>query len=131
MSKSGATDLFATTLTGLVAPFGPLALLFGLLLLTVILSQAMKGAAVSAVMVPIAIQAALQFSIDPRAVVMGVALATSMAFITPLGHPVNILIMGPSGYRFKDFFKVGLPLTVLLFALVIWLLPIFWPLTSQ
>jgi di/tricarboxylate transporter len=129
MSKSGATDLFATTLTGLVAPFGPLALLFGLLLLTVILSQAMKGAAVSAVMVPIAIQAALQFSIDPRAVVMGVALATSMAFITPLGHPVNILIMGPSGYRFKDFFKVGLPLTVLLFALVIWLLPIFWPLT--
>lgn len=131
MTKTGATTLFANILSSWAGPYGPLALLFGLLLLTVLLSQAMKGAAVSAVMAPIAIQAALQFGIDPRAVVMGVALATSMAFVTPLGHPVNILIMGPSGYRFKDFFKVGLPLTILLFALVIWLLPIFWPLTGQ
>ncbi len=59
---------------------------------------------------------------------MGVALATSMAFITPLGHPVNILMMGPGGYRFQDFFKVGLPLTVLLFIVVLVTLPIFWPL---
>jgi di/tricarboxylate transporter len=59
--------------------------------------------------------------------VMGVALATSMAFITPLGHPVNILMMGPGGYRFKDFFKVGLPLTFLLFAVVMALLPVVWP----
>jgi di/tricarboxylate transporter len=131
MTKTGATTLFANFLSGVAGPFGPIALLFGLLLLTVLLSQAMKGAAVSAVMAPIAIQAAQQFGIDPRAVVMGVALATSMAFITPLGHPVNILIMGPSGYRFKDFFKVGLPLTILLFVLVIWLLPIFWPLTPK
>lgn len=128
MTKTGATTLFATLLTNLATPFGPLALLLGLLLLTVILSQAMKGAAVSAVMVPIAIQAASQFGMDPRTVVMGVALATSMAFITPLGHPVNILIMGPSGYRFKDFFKVGLPLTVLLFVMVVVLLAYFWPL---
>ncbi len=87
----------------------------------------MKGAAVSAVIVPIAIQAAQQFGIDPRPLAMGVALATSMAFVTPLGHPVNILMMGPGGYRFKDFFKVGLPLTVLLFILVMLILPIFWP----
>ena len=60
-------------------------------------------------------------------VAMGVALATSMAFVTPLGHPVNILMLGPGGYRFRDFFKVGLPLTILLFIIVLVVLPIFWP----
>jgi di/tricarboxylate transporter len=131
MTKTGATALFASALTGLLGPLGPLALLLGLLALTVLLSQAMKGAAVSAVIAPIAIQAAHQIGVDPRAMAMGVALATSMAFVTPLGHPVNILMIGPGGYRFKDFFRVGLPLTVLLFVVVIIILPIFWPLSPR
>lgn len=129
MTKTGATALFANALIDVVGPYGPQALLLGLLTLTVLLSQAMKGAAVSAVVAPIAILAAQQVGADPRAMSMGVALATSMAFITPLGHPVNILMMGPGGYRFRDFFKVGLPLTVLLFIVVLITLPIFWPLT--
>jgi di/tricarboxylate transporter len=128
MTKTGATALFATALTGMLKPFGPLALLLGLLTLTVLLSQAMKGAAVSAVIAPIAIQAAQQFGVDPRAMAMGVALATSLAFVTPLGHPVNILMMAPGGYSFKDFFKVGLPLTILLFFVILIVLPVFWPL---
>jgi di/tricarboxylate transporter len=128
MTKTGATALFAKALVDVVGPFGPQALLLGLLTLTVLLSQVMKGAAVSAVIAPIAIQAGQQAGVDPRALAMGVALATSMAFITPLGHPVNILMMGPGGYRFQDFFKVGLPLTVLLFIVVLVTLPIFWPL---
>jgi di/tricarboxylate transporter len=127
MTKTGATTLFANALTQALHPVGPMALLLGLMTLTVLLSQAMKGAAVSAVIAPIAIQAAQQFGVDPRAMVMGVALATSMAFVTPLGHPVNILMMGPGGYRFKDYFKVGLPLTLLLFAVVLALLPLIWP----
>jgi di/tricarboxylate transporter len=128
MTKTGATGLFAKALVDWVGPYGPQVLLLGLLTLTVLLSQVMKGAAVSAVIAPIAIQAGQQAGVDPRALAMGVALATSMAFITPLGHPVNILMMGPGGYRFQDFFKVGLPLTVLLFIVVLVILPIFWPL---
>lgn len=131
MTKTGATALLATALTGILKPFGPLALLLGLLTLTVLLSQVMKGAAVSAVIAPIAIQAAQQFGVDPRAMAMGVALATSLAFVTPLGHPVNILMMAPGGYTFKDFFKVGLPLTILLFLVIMVVLPIFWPLTGK
>jgi len=131
MTKTGATALFAKALIDVVGPYGPQVLLLGLLTLTVLLSQAMKGAAVSAVLAPIAIQAAQQVGADPRAMSMGVALATSMAFITPLGHPVNILMMGPGGYRFRDFFKVGLPLTALLFIVVLVTLPIFWPLTVR
>jgi di/tricarboxylate transporter len=131
MTKTGATTLFATWLTDVLKPFGPLALLLGLLILTVLLSQAMKGAAVSAVIAPIAIQAAQQFNVDPRAMAMGVALATSLAFVTPLGHPVNILMITPGGYSFKDFFKVGLPMTILLFLVIMLVLPIFWPLTAK
>ncbi|NJC95588.1 MAG: SLC13 family permease [Anaerolineae bacterium] len=131
MTKTGATTIFAGALTGMLKPLGPLALLLGLLVITVLLSQAMKGAAVSAVVAPIAIQAAQQFGVDPRAMAMGVALATSLAFVTPLGHPVNILMMGPGGYRFRDFFKVGLPLTILLFFVILVTLPIFWPLAGK
>lgn len=131
MTKTGATAIFATALTSVLGPFGPLALLLGLLTLTVLLSQAMKGGIVSAVIAPIAIQAAQQLGVDPRAMAMGVALATSLAFVTPLGHPVNILVMGPGGYSFKDFFKVGLPLTIISFIVILLVLPIAWPFTTS
>jgi di/tricarboxylate transporter len=97
--------------------------------LAILLTQAMNGAAVATVIAPIAIQTAQRTGADPRAMAMGVALATSIAFLTPLGHPVNILVMGPGGYRFRDYFKVGLPLTLLLFALIVVLLPVIWRLT--
>jgi di/tricarboxylate transporter len=131
MTKTGATALFAGALTGLTGPLGPPALLLGLLTLTVLLSQAMKGAAVSAVIAPIAILAAQRAGADPRAMCMGVALASSLAFVTPLGHPVNILVMAPGGYRFRDFLRVGLPLTALAFAEIMLVLPVFWPLTPR
>ena len=66
-----------------------------------------------------------------RALATGVALATSMAFATPLGHPVNVLAMGLGGYRFRDFARVGLPLVVLAIAIVVVILPIFWPLVPR
>jgi di/tricarboxylate transporter len=131
MTKTGTTALIAHAIVSTLGPLGPLVLLLGLLTLTVVLSQAIKGAAVSAVVGPIAISAAQTMGLDPRSVAMGVALATSMAFVTPLGHPVNILMMGAGGYKFRDFLKVGLPLTILLFAATILLLPVFWPLSPH
>jgi len=129
LTKTGAAALLANGLVTFLGPAGPLALLAGLLVVTVLLTQAMNGAAVATVVVPIAIQTAQQVGVDPRALAMGVALATSMAFLTPLGHPVNVLVMGPGGYRFRDYVKMGLPLTLLLFAVVMLLLPALWPLT--
>jgi di/tricarboxylate transporter len=128
MTKTGAAALLAQALTNVLGPGAHLALLAGLLLLAVLLTQVMNGAAVAAVVVPVAIQAASQVGIDPRSLVMGVALATSMAFITPLGHPVNILVMAPGEYRFKDYVRVGLPLAAILFVLIMILLPAVWPL---
>ncbi len=131
MAKTGAAALVSRWLVAGLGHGGPLVLLMGLMALTVLLSQAMKGAAVATVMVPIAVQSAQQIGANPRALAFGVALATSMAFVTPLGHPVNILVMGEGGYRFRDYCKVGLPLTILLFAVVLALLPVFWPLTAR
>jgi di/tricarboxylate transporter len=129
MTKVGAAELLAGGFISLIGPTAPLLLLAGLFLLATLLTQAMNGAAVAAVIVPIAIQAAERIGMNPRSLAMGVALGTSMAFLTPLGHPVNILVMAPGGYRFKDYLKVGLPLTILVFAIVMFLLPKVWPLT--
>ena len=128
LSKSGAAALIADGLVAAVGRAGPMALLAGLFIGTTLLVQAMNGPAVAAVMAPIAITAGQEMGADPRSLAMGVALATSMAFLTPLGHPVNLLVMGSGGYRFSDYGKVGLPLTLLLFAAVMLLLPWVWPL---
>ena len=95
---------------------------------SLIFTQAINGAVAAAVIGPIAIKSLSKPGINPRSMVMGVAMACSMAFITPLGHAVNILVMSPGGYKFRDYVKVGLPMTAILFVVVMIVLPIFWPL---
>jgi di/tricarboxylate transporter len=126
MTKTGAAALLTHWLVSGLGGAGPVGLLAGLVALAIVLTQVMNGAAVAAILAPVAIRTAEQVGADPRAMAMGVALATSMAFLTPLGHPVNVLVMGPGGYRFKDYFKIGLPLTLLVFALIVVLLPWVW-----
>jgi di/tricarboxylate transporter len=128
LTKTNAAGTLANGIISVLGPLGPLALLAGLFLATVFLVQAVNSAAVAAIVGPIAIQVAQQAAVNPRALTMGVALATSMAFITPLGHPVNILVMSPGGYNFRDFIKIGLPLTIILFFVVMIVLPIVWQL---
>jgi di/tricarboxylate transporter len=128
ITKTGLAALLTSTLTSLLADAGPLALLAVLSLVAMSLTQVLNGAAVGAIIIPIAIQTAQHIGADPRSLTMGVVLATSMAFITPLGHPVSVLVMGPGGYSFRDYFRAGLPLAVLLFATVVLLLPYLWPL---
>ncbi len=130
LAKTGAAGLLAQAVVAGVGAAGPLALACGFFALAAALAQAMSGTAVAAIVAPIAILAAQGGGADPRAVAMAVVLGGSMAFPTPLGHPVNLLVMGPGGYRFRDFLVVGLPLALLLFALVALLLPLFWPLTA-
>ncbi len=128
LTNTGLADLAAVKIVALAAPYGPRALLAALFILTTLLAQVISGPAVAAIVVPLAISAARQTGIDPQSLAMGVALATSMAFLTPLGHPANLLVMGLGGYRFADYFKVGLPLTILLALLVLLVLPLVYPL---
>jgi di/tricarboxylate transporter len=75
---------------------------------------------------PVAINAALQMGVDPQAMSVAVAMACSMAFLTPIAHPVNILIMGPGGYEFGDFFKVGFAMTIVTLLTMLLGLAVFW-----
>lgn len=128
LDKTGAAALLGQLLLRAIGDHSGLFLLAVLLGVTIAFTQVINGPAVAAILAPIAIQMAYVSGADPRALAMAVTLGTSVAFITPLGHPVNVLVMGPGGYKFRDYAKVGLPLTVILFIVMLIFLPLFWPL---
>lgn len=128
LTRSGATEWLGQVFVTALAGWGPLALDGGVLLLATLLTQVMSGQATAVVVAPIAIAAAQQVGANPRTIAMAAALGCSMSFLSPTGHPVNVFVMGPGGYRFRDFLRVGLPLTLLLFVTVLLVLPLFWPL---
>jgi di/tricarboxylate transporter len=85
-------------------------------------------AALVVLMAPIALRASGELGISPQAVMMAVAIAASASFTSPISHPANLLVMGPGGYRFSDYVRVGVPLTLLVFVISMLLLPLLWPL---
>jgi di/tricarboxylate transporter len=108
------------------APFGPLALVAGLFGLTMLITQVIGGQVAALIVGPMAVTAALQLEVNPQAVAVAVATACSAAFLTPVAHPVNVLMMGPGGYTFQDFFKVGLGMTMVTFLALMGGMVLFW-----
>lgn len=127
LNKTGASAMFANSILLHLGNAGNFALLTGFVLLTVALTQIINGAAAVTVIAPIAIATAQQVGMEPRNVAMAVALASSMAFMSPLGHSVNIMVMGAGGYTFKDYARVGIPLTILLVIILMAILPLLMP----
>ena len=80
---------------------------------------------------PIALSTASNMGLSPQTFMMAIAMAASASFMTPISHPANILVMGPGGYRFKDYLKIGGILTLVIMAIIIVVLPIFWPLSPE
>jgi di/tricarboxylate transporter len=128
LDKTGAARLLAEGVVGALGPFGPHAVLFGLLAITFIGTSIIPTAALVVLMVPIALKTAASLGISPYALMMGIAMAASSSFTSPISHPANVLVMGPGGYRFIDYVKVGLPLTLVILVVLMIALPIFWPL---
>jgi di/tricarboxylate transporter len=127
MENSGTAQILANGMVDALGPYGPIAIIGGLFLLTSLASQLMPNPVVTVLMAPIAINTAINIGLSPYTFMMAVAISASASFLSPVGHPANVLVMGPGGYRFNDYFKVGLPLTVLIMLLTLLLLPIFWP----
>jgi di/tricarboxylate transporter len=127
LNKTGASTLFADAILSALGNAGHLVLLGGFVLLTVALTQIINGAAAVTVIAPIAIATAQRVGMEPRSVAMAIALASSMAFISPLGHSVNVMVMGAGGYTFRDYARVGIPLTILLVIMLMVALPIVMP----
>jgi di/tricarboxylate transporter len=127
LDKSGAAALISRDLLHALAPLGHVAVLAGYYLLSMLLTQAMSGAATAVILAPIALSAANQMGVSPYPLLMAVILGTSSAFLTPVSHPANVLVMGPGGYKFTDYARVGGLLTAIIFVLIVILVPIFWP----
>ena len=128
MATTGAADLVARLMLEHVARGDAVLALAALLIVTMTLSDFMNNAATAAVMCPIAIGTANQLGVSPDPYLMGVAVAASCAFLTPIGHQNNTLILGPGGFRFGDYWRLGLPLEVLVIAVSIPMLLLVWPL---
>ena len=127
MGKSGAITLIVDGVVGSLGPFGPRALLAGLFLLTAAFSQFISNTATAVLVAPIAALAAREMGVSPEPLLMAVALAASAAFLTPVASPVNTLVMGPGGYKFMDFFKLGIPLLLITLAVSVFLVPLVFP----
>ncbi|MDP4033979.1 MAG: SLC13 family permease [Pseudorhodobacter sp.] len=128
MQSTGAADVLARFLVKTIAQGNAIAALGVVLVTTMFLSDVMNNAATAAVMSPIAIGIAATLGVSPDSFLMAVAIGASCAFLTPIGHQNNTLILGPGGFRFGDYWKLGLPLEVLVVAVSMPLILIFWPL---
>ena len=127
LQQTGAADQMAHQLLVWVGDAGPRALVAGLFVLTVILGQLISNTATALIVAPIAVAAALELGISPRPVLMSIAVAAAASFLTPIATPPNLMIQGPGGYRFGDYWKLGLPLTLWFFVVAVIWVPVMWP----
>ena len=128
MSASGAADLLARLLMENLAQGNAIITLTLLLVVTMTLSDFMNNAATAAVMCPIALSAASQLGVSPDSLLMAVAIGASCSFLTPIGHQNNTLILSPGGFRFGDYWRLGLPLEILVVLISVPMLLWIWPL---
>ena len=128
LANTGAARLLAGTAVDLLGTLGPWYVIGGLYLVTALATMIVPTAALVVLMSPVVLSASASLGIAPTTAMMAMAMAASASFTSPISHPANILIMGPGNYRFKDYIRAGIPLTLLVFVIVMLLLPIFWPL---
>lgn len=128
LQKSGGTELIAGSLVSLTEGMPAWAVLTVLMIVTMTLSDVLNNTATTIVAAPVGIQMAQTLEVNPDPFLMAVAIAASSAFLTPIGHKNNTLILGPGGYGFGDYWRIGLPLEIIIVAVSIPAILVFWPL---
>lgn len=127
MQASGTAHWLAGTMLAAIGGFGPLAVLLGLGVLTILLTQPMSNAAAALTLLPVAVEVANQLGADPRPFVVMVTLSASLSFVAPF-EPALLLVYGPGRYSLRDFLRAGIPVTVLSLGILLVMIPILWPL---
>ncbi|MGO4388638.1 SLC13 family permease [Microvirga sp. 2YAF29] len=126
MTETGAAKLMAEQLVSLVGEAGPIALLAGLFALTAIMGQLISNTATALIVIPIGVAAATSMGVSPQPVLMSTAIAAAASFLTPIATPTNLMVMGPGGYAFSDYWKLGLPLLIWFFVVSVFFVPLIW-----
>ena len=128
MDKTGAGKLIADTVVNMMGEHpNPIILCAVLYLISNVLTQFMSNTASAALLAPIGISIAQSIGADPKPVLMAIGIAASMAYATPMATPPNTLVLGPGGFSFNDYVKVGVPLCIITFIVSVIIIPIFWP----
>jgi di/tricarboxylate transporter len=127
IENTGAAQIGTEALLGVVGDLGPRWVVGALFVATVLGTQFIPTAALVVLMAPVALSTAATLGISPHLLMMTVAIAASSSFASPMSHPANLLVMGPGGYRFVDYVKVGGPLTVIALTVSVVVLPVLWP----
>ncbi|HEU65153.1 MAG TPA: SLC13 family permease [Chloroflexi bacterium] len=127
LEQSGAAAWMVNNLLGPIAGAQPVVLLAVIYILTAVMTEVMSNVATAAILAPVAFTAAVAINVDPRPFLVAITFAASTSFTTPIGYQTNTMIYSPGGYRFTDFFKVGLPLNIIFFVLSVLLIPLIWP----
>ena len=126
ITQSGAAEQLANGLVDVVGDHGPYALLLGLFVLTAVLGQLISNMATALIVIPISLSAAAELAVSPRPVLMSVTVAAAASFLTPVATPANLMVMGPGGYRFGDYWKLGLPMLLWFGVVAVLLVPQIW-----
>jgi di/tricarboxylate transporter len=127
IQSTGVAAMGADALIAAVGHMGPRWVVASLFVVTVTATQVVPTAALVVLMSPVALSAAANLNLSPHLLMMTVAMAASASFASPLSHPAHLLVMEPGGYRFTDYLKLGIPMTVITMLLVVWLLPVLFP----
>jgi di/tricarboxylate transporter len=126
MRSTGVDAMIGGGLVDAIGHMGPLVLFAGVFLVTLVLTQFMANTAAALVMLPPAVAAAAQLDVSPMPFIIAVAVASQGAFLTPVGTPNNLMVMGPGGYSFTDYWKLGLPVLLWWFVATIIIVPLYW-----
>ena len=128
IESSGLATSVADTVMAAAGGLGPRGALVGVLLTTILLTEVITNNAAAVLVFPIAMAAAASLGLDPRPFAIAIAIGASASFLTPIGYQTNTMVYGPGGYRFGDYARLGLPLTLLVVVLTTWIVPLFWTL---
>ncbi|MFT5395961.1 MAG: di/tricarboxylate transporter [Gammaproteobacteria bacterium] len=128
LESSGGTTLVAQTIVELTQGMSPVIVLTVIMLITMTMSDVLNNVATALIAAPISVDIAQQLNVNPDSFLMAVAVAASCAFLTPIGHKNNTIIMGPGGYSFGDYWRMGLPLEILVVLVGIPMILVVWPL---
>jgi di/tricarboxylate transporter len=126
MRQSGAAEQMAGRLVDLIGDAGPYPLLIGIFVLTAVLGQLISNTATALIVIPIALSAAAEMDVAAAPVLMSLNVATSAALLTPVATPANLMVMEPGGYRFGDYWKIGLPILAWYFVIAVLWVPLIW-----
>jgi len=126
IESTGLAALVAHGIDTGMGGFGPQAVLLGVVVGTIVLTELVTNNAAAALMFPVGLAAAAELGVDPRSFAVAVAVAASCSFLTPIGYQTNTMVYGPGGYRFGDYFRLGFPLTLAMATAIVLGVPVLW-----